>query len=160
MLARQIMNSPVVTVHTTTKLVEVARTMIEGKLGCVPVVDDQGCFRGLITQSDFAAKEHGIPFSTLQLPQVFHQWIPPSGIETLYQKARDLTAADIMSTEPAVATEDTSIDEVVRIMLDRNINHVPILRGCVPVGIVSRHDLLRLMVGSQGDSEPTRSSSP
>jgi CBS domain-containing protein len=79
---------------------------------------------------------------------------------------------DIMSREPIVVHEDTPLDAIARIMLEHRIGCVPVvdeggdLRGIVTeadftgtlkrfpvvrdgkvVGIVSRHDLLRVLAG-------------
>ncbi len=146
MTAREIMVQPVLTVRSDACLADVAALMLDHRFGCVPVVDDAGRLCGVVTESDFSAKERGVPFSTLRLPQVFHQWLPPRGIERIYEAARTTLAGEVMSTDLVVATEQTPVDEVVRHMLYRDINHIPVLRDSVPVGIISRHDLLRMMV--------------
>jgi CBS domain-containing protein len=100
----------------------------------------------IVTESDFGAKERGVPFSTLRLPQLFNQWMPPREIERIYEAARTTTAGEIMSMDLVVASEETPVDEMVRHMIYRDINHVPVTRDGVPVGIISRHDLLQMMV--------------
>ena len=120
--------------------------MLDHRFGCLPVVDDAGRLCGVVTESDFAAKKRGVPFSTLFLPQLFNDWMPPEGIERVYQAARTTRTDDIMSTDLATVSEDASVEEVIEQMLYRDINHVPVVRDGIPVGIVSRHDLLRMMV--------------
>lgn len=146
MKAREIMVQPVVTVRRETSLAEAARLLLDHRFGCLPVVDDAGRLCGIITEAEFAAKERGIPFSTLLLPQVFNEWMPPQGIERIYQAARTTAVGDIMSTEPVSVSEEASIEVVVKQMLYRDINHVPVIRDGIPVGIISRHDLLRIMI--------------
>ena len=63
MRARELMTQPVVSIHRKTPLSEIARTMVDRRIGCVPVVDELGKLRGIVTLTDFAAKEHGVPFS-------------------------------------------------------------------------------------------------
>jgi len=45
--------------------------------------------------------------------------------------------------EVITATEDTPLQEVANQMLRYDIDHVPVVRDGVPVGMVSRHDFLR-----------------
>jgi CBS domain-containing protein len=146
MKAREIMVQPVVTVHRDTSLAEAARVLLDHRFGCLPVVDESGQLCGILTESDFAAKQGGVPFSTLFLPQVFHEWIPPEGIERIYQAARTTRADEIMTENPAAVSEETLVEEVIKLMLRRDINHVPVIRDGIPIGIISRHDLLRMMV--------------
>ena len=146
MKVREIMVQSVKTVRRDTSLAEAARLLLDHRYGCLPVVDDAGRLCGIVTESNFAARERGVPFSTLFLPQVFNEWMPPEGIERLYQAARTTRADDIMSTDPATVSEETSVEEVIEQMRYRDINHVPVIRDGIPVGIISRHDLLQMMV--------------
>ena len=41
MQARELMTQPVVTVRKDASLADVARTMVEYRVGCVPVVDEE-----------------------------------------------------------------------------------------------------------------------
>ena len=45
------------------------------------------------------------------------------------------------------AAEDTPAEEVASQMLHYDIEHLPVLRDGVPVGLVSCHDFLRMIVG-------------
>jgi CBS domain len=69
MQIREFMTQPVVTVYEDISLEEVARTMLEHHIGGVPVVNAQGKLSGIITVSDFAAKEQGFSFSTFRAPR-------------------------------------------------------------------------------------------
>ena len=154
MKAREIMVQPVVTVRRGTSLEEAARLLLDHRFGCLPVVDEAGRLSGIVTESDFAAKDGGVPFSTLLLPQVFNQWMPPQGVERIYEAARTTAVEEIMSAEPATAAEETPVEDVIRLMLRDDINHVPVIRDGTPVGMITRHDLLRMMV-AQADRAVT-----
>ena len=51
-----------------------------------------------------------------------------------------------MSSPVATTTEDAPIGAVVRLMLERKVRHIPVERDGMPVGMVTRRDLLRIMV--------------
>jgi CBS domain-containing protein len=151
MTARDVMTQPVVTVRAETSLAEVAQTMLDRRIGCVPVVDEAGKLRGIVTETDFAAKERGVPFSLLILPQVFNEAMPREAVERVRREAQTTAAREIMVTEVITAVEDTPVAVVAQQMLRHNIDHIPVLRDQTPVGIISRHDLLRMIVN---DTEP------
>ena len=50
-----------------------------------------------------------------------------------------------MITSVITAAEDTPVEEVVRQMLRCDIDHIPVVRDGVPIGIVARHDFLRMI---------------
>ena len=58
---------------------------------------------------------------------------------------RGEVAEDIMSPGIVSVTEDTDIDDVRFLLIERRIRRVPVLSGRELVGIVSRSDLVRRM---------------
>jgi len=137
------MTQPVVSVHRETSLAEVAKIMVERRIGCVPVVDDAGMLRGVVTLTDFAAKERGVPFSIEDLTRLFSRLSPREAMARVHDEGRTTPAKEIMIMEAITATEDTPPQEVAKQMLRYAIDHVPVVRDGVPVGMVSRHDFLR-----------------
>ena len=142
---RDIMASPPLVVQEQTTLLEIAKLMLERRIGGLPVVDSEGKLRGIVTESDFTGKERGLPFSVLQIPQVFGEFISAEGIEAIHARARSMTAWEIMSRPVVTATEEQSVTEAVTRMIDRDLHRLPVVRDGVPVGMVTRHDVLRLM---------------
>ncbi|WP_069813410.1 CBS domain-containing protein [Streptomyces sp. TP-A0874] len=55
------------------------------------------------------------------------------------------TAAAIMTSAVISVTEDTDVDEVRHLLVDRRIRRVPVLSGRALVGIVSRSDVMALL---------------
>jgi CBS domain-containing protein len=52
-----------------------------------------------------------------------------------------------MRTEVITGDEETPVEEMARRMLRYDIDHLPVVREGVPVGIVARHDFLRMIAG-------------
>lgn len=55
------------------------------------------------------------------------------------------TAASIMSSGVVSVTEDTDVDDVVHLLVERRIRRLPVLAGARLVGIVGRADLVAAM---------------
>lgn len=144
---KDIMTQPVITVKEETTLEQTARTMLDKNIGAVPVVNSEGKLCGIITESDFAAKEKYIPFSTFSAPKVLGYWLPIDGIEGIYEAARNHIAKEIMTQSVVTVTEDDPLEEAVQLMLEKNINRIVVVRDEKPVGIIARRDLLRLLTG-------------
>lgn len=147
----EIMSSPVVTVSEDTPLEDVARVMSEHDIGGVPVLDGGGRLVGMVTDSDFAGKERYVPFSypATKLPMVFGEWLQGEPFEALCERARRLPARAVMSSPVVTASEEEPLETVVERMLHTDVNRIPILRDGDLVGIVARHDLLKLMLGGR-----------
>jgi CBS domain-containing protein len=145
----EIMSSPAVTVFEETELEEVARVMTEHGIGGVPVLDRQGRLAGIVTDSDFAGEERYVPFSlpAIKQPTLFGEWTQGEPFEALCERARRLPARAVMSSPVVTASVEESIETVVERMLRSDVNRIPVVRGGELVGVVARHDLLKLMLG-------------
>ncbi len=160
MKVSQVMRTPVVVVQENTSLEEAARIMLEHDLRGIPVVNQEGKICGFLSVSDFMAKDKSFVFSRFHAPQLFGHWLPIEGSEKLYEEARTKTVGEIMSRSVVKVTEDNSIEEVIELLLYRELNRIPVVRDDVPVGIIARYDLLKLIVDkklmktSTGDAGP------
>ncbi|MDQ7858149.1 MAG: CBS domain-containing protein [Armatimonadota bacterium] len=56
------------------------------------------------------------------------------------------TVGEVMSTDPVTADEDTPVEDVARLMLDRMVRRVPIVRAGRVVGIISASDIIQLFL--------------
>ena len=58
-----------------------------------------------------------------------------------------ITAEEIMTRDVHTITEDATIEEIANIMVDKNINRVPVVdKGGRIIGIVSRADMLKTII--------------
>lgn len=149
MKIQEIMVKTVTTVAEDATLEEVARLMLERNIGCVPVVNQRDELCGIVTESDFTGKERTFPFSPMSIyghPQVLGEWLPKQGVERIYEAARTRKVREIMTASVITTTEDQTVESVVQQMVSRNLHRIPVVRDHKPVGIVTRHDLLRLMI--------------
>jgi CBS domain-containing protein len=146
MTVKELMTEPVVTVDENMLAVDVARVMQEHDIGIVVVVDESGQLRGIVTESDFTGIGRSVPFSVALAPVLFGARAATiAELERIYVMARQLRARQIMSDKVQTAEESEEIGAVVQRMLARNLRHVPVVRNGKPVGMLARHDILKLV---------------
>lgn len=63
-----------------------------------------------------------------------------------------LTVRDVLPREFVGVSEGDSVSASARLLLDEDANHLVVLRGSDPVGIVSLHDLLRMFLDGEADN--------
>ncbi len=152
MKVSQIMRQPIVSMREDDSLEDAARVMLEHNMRGLPVVDEHGKISGFLSVSDYLAQEKSLPFSRFEAPQLFGKWVGRESIEKIYEEARATLIKDVMTRKVITVTEDDTVERVVEIMVKRDINRIPVVRDGVPVGLVARFDLLRMMM-HVGDSE-------
>jgi nucleotide-binding universal stress UspA family protein/predicted transcriptional regulator len=155
-MARDLMTRPVVTIREDATLEEAARLMLDRGIGGLPVIDAAGRLRGIVTESDFCQKERCVPFSLYRAPRLFGEWVSKEEIEAMYAAGRTLSVGRVMSAPVVTVTEETPVTDVVNLMVRKGFSRVPVVRGDVPIGIVARHDVLKLLVHDAPPDEHDR----
>jgi CBS domain-containing protein len=145
--ARDLMTRKVPTVREDTRLAGVAAVMLEHSVGCALVLGADDRLRGTITEADFALTEGHAPFSQERYLKLFGEPVAISALSTAYTRGRWLTAAEVMHPPACTVSPETPMADVVRLMLRRHVEYVPVIADSRVVGMISRRDLLRLVAG-------------
>jgi CBS domain-containing protein len=88
-----------------------------------PVIDERGDFIGFISEFDI--------LRALEAEKDLNR----------------LTAGDVMAKDRIAVTEETSIDEAVKIMEDKRLLNLPVKKNGKVSYSITRHDLLRAWIG-------------
>jgi CBS domain-containing protein len=79
------------------------------------------------------------------MPHLFDASAKMDQLDLIRTQARQTTTGQIMRAPVEAVGEDEALGSVVRRMVDRQRQHFPVVRAGRLVGIVSRHDLLRVI---------------
>jgi acetoin utilization protein AcuB len=125
-----------VTVEPGTSIVEAAALMTAKSVRRLPVVvahPEGPHLQGIIAASD--------------LRRVFPANVNPFGLlREAFQT--DLTAAQIMAREVFTTTAETPIEDAARLMRDRKVGALPVVRGeNTLIGLITESDIFRAFVG-------------
>lgn len=149
MRVRDAMSTPVVTARPDTTLEELARLMLDERVGSVVIVDPADRERpvGVVTETDFDVAADPVPLTFFKWPSVLGRPVwDESSLEDVYTRARRRTADSIMTSPVVTVPEDAELWEAVETMVRHDVKRVPVLREGRLVGIVTRHDLLKCLV--------------
>ena len=122
-VAKDIMNKNVTVARKEALGRSLAEKLLTGKYSGMPVVDDNNKIIGVVSEFD--------------LLKVMDRG----------KSLEKVTAEEIMSAKPIFVAEDTSVEDIIRIMTKHNIIRVPVVRDGIPVGIISRCDIIRCVYG-------------
>ena len=119
--------------------------MLDRGVGCVLILDANSHLMGIISEGDFVGQRTGLPFSSRATAAIFGQVMDLVGLQEAYQEAAVRPVTDFMSEDLATVRPETELEDVISLMLQRNVKHVAVVDGTLAVGVVSRHDLLKVM---------------
>jgi CBS domain-containing protein len=116
-------------------LKEVANVLVTRAISAVPVVDD-GALVGILSEADL------VPLELAPDPRAHLAPLPEAS------QTASRTASEAMTRDVIALPEEADMADAGRLMLERRIKSIPVLRGRRVVGIVARRDLLEVLARS------------
>ena len=153
MKAKDVMTSPVVSIEPDASIWQAVRIMLQRHISGLPVIDQKGALVGIVTEGDFLRRaETG---TQRRRPRWLEYLIGPGRLADEYTRAHGRKVSEIMTADPLRISEDTPLDEIVRLMEKRQIKRLPVVRDQQVVGIVSRANLVHALASVARDIRPT-----
>ena len=149
MRVRDVMTADVLTIGPEAPIRDVASILVEHRISGLPVCDIERRVLGVVSEGDILYKEHD--------PREAHTggplgWIVDGSPNYAgYAKASALTAGKAMTAPAITVPPTTTVAEAARLMSERRVNRLPVVDDGVLVGIVTRADLVRAFVRSDGE---------
>jgi CBS domain-containing protein len=140
---RDLMTTNPIVVEPTATVKDIVETLLRHDIRSVPVVDIGGLLVGIVSEADLLGRE-GFPsvryhhLSELldeKLTEHRHHW---------KDRSEGITAGEIMTREVITCAPEEAVAVVTRRMLVREARALPVVEDGRLVGVLSRHDLLRL----------------
>jgi CBS domain-containing protein len=144
MKVRDVMSSDVRVATPATPLREVLELLMAHGISGLPVVDTDGGVVGVVSQADILAttasrSESGVIAGLL---------LEGTKVDP---KLSARTAGAAMSSPARVIDENCPVSQAAAEMLEHGIKRLPVVRGRILVGIVTRSDLLRAFMRSDDE---------
>jgi CBS domain-containing protein len=148
MLAKDVMTSDVIVVTKETTVTEVARLLVEHKVSGLPVVDEERRVLGMVSEGDLIYQDkklHTPAFLEILGGVIYLE--NPQRVASDLQKMTAAKVAEIMTSKVYSVKEDSPIEDIATIMVERQVNRVPVVDADGKLaGIVSRQDLVKAMI--------------
>lgn len=137
---RQIMHTNVITIHPEELAADAAQLMEEFNIRRLPVVDEDACVVGIVTNGDVREAEAADGTRSSYEPGVEAEW---------------LSVADIMTREVISVEADTTVGELAGIFVQYKIGGVPVVeldarhpKHAHLIGIVTETDIFALIAAA------------
>jgi len=140
MLVKERMTRNPIFIRPETPVTEAQALMKREKIHHLPVLDKEEKLVGIVTEKDllYASPSVATTLSVYEMTSLLAK----------------LKVDKIMSREVVTVDEDVPLEEAARIMADRRIGGLPIVRGRALVGIITESDLFRIFIELLGARRP------
>ena len=149
MKANDVMTVDVVSVSPDHSVRHAARIMLDHRISGLPVVDDDGRLVGIVTEGDLMRRSE---LGAQALKPIGRHFATSEDNARAYVKSHSWKVSDVMTSYPIVVDEETPLARTAALMAERRIKRVPVMRGEHLVGIVSRADLLCILITAKFDA--------
>ena len=152
-----LMSRPVHSIHADSSLGEAARVLLSHRISGLPVVDTDNRLIGLITEADFL-NAIGVP---CHLPsQNFWQTLSGMFSQPLHLHEPSENVGALMVTEVITIHPNQTLHEAVEAMKSHRVKRLVVVdKRHIPIGMLTRSDLVRVFFQRFQEAERLRSDS-
>ncbi len=140
MLVKQKMTKKPITTTTDMSVPDALNLMHEKKVHRLPVLDPRGKLVGIVSEGDLLYASPS-PATTLNV------W-------EMHALLAKLKVEKVMTRKVITITENTPVEEAARIMVEKKIGGLPVLREKALVGIITETDLFKVFISLFGGLRP------
>ncbi len=144
LLAKDVMTKKVITISKDATVGQLTKLLLKNGISGTPVVDEKDNLVGMACEADIIVKMSSLPF-----PMSFgFAFLDSYEIYTKSTKEYlETRVEEIMSKKIKTVKEDIPLSKVVNIMINNNLNRVPVLDNNNKLsGIITRADVMNSMM--------------
>lgn len=147
--AREIMSPDPMTVGPETPVKEIAQIMLDNRIRCLPVVDEEGKVLGVVDEEDLVHQD-----AKIQFPSFIHfldsYIMLPSSLNRFKKELRQAVgsvAHEVMEEEYRAVDPIDSVEAVATLMVDKDLEYVLVVEDERLQGLITRSDILKTLIG-------------
>jgi CBS domain-containing protein len=118
----------VISVKPETRVIEALQLMADRNIGSVMVLSNDK-YIGLLTERDYARK-----------------------VVLMGKSSAELIVKDIMSDDLPHVAKDTSVEDCMKLMSEKNVRYLPVFENENIIGIISINDVIKAVIADQADT--------
>jgi CBS domain-containing protein len=152
MIAADVMTRNIVSVTPDATVEDAVKLMLAHGISGLCVVDQAGQIAGIVTEGDLLRRDE--LGTERHRPWWLRLFASPARLATDFTRAHGRHVRDVMTEDVVWVPHNAVLEEVVAMMEKHRIRRLPVTRDGRVVGVVSRADLLRALVGRVRHAAP------
>ncbi len=144
MFAKELMTSPVITIGQDESVADAAKLMLERDVSALPVIDEGGNLMGILTHSDFGLSPKFRPLVE-NVYTLLGATTTPRHLEETAHQVGNKRVKDVMRRSVITIGPEDGVEHIAQLMMRSQVHRLPVVDKGRLVGIVTRHDFLKLI---------------
>jgi CBS domain-containing protein len=145
--AREIMSPNPLTVGRETPVKDIAQIMLDNRIRCLPVVDDENKVIGVVDEEDLVHQDAKIHFPTF-IHFMESYIMLPSSLNRFKKELRQAVgsvAHDVMEEDFHAVSPLDNVEKVATLMVDKDLEYVLVVEDERLQGVITRADILKTL---------------
>ena len=150
MKVEDVMTREVVTLDAKDSIKDAVNKFAQNGISGAPVVDDEGNLMGILSETDILnaiktkCKKLQMVYPSLSLVSVgFVESIDNKKVADAFQEIGSSPVTSIMKKDVITIKGDVELGEAIQLMREKKVNRIPVLKGKMVCGIITRCDIIR-----------------
>jgi len=141
--AKDVMTQDVKVVNVDDTVGGVIRCFLEEGITSAVVVDNEKKVKGIITDGDILAAVRQRRPVVVDVMSYFWAVGDEEDLVAKTESVKNKKVKEIMTKHVVTVSEDTSVPEIARLMVEHGIKQIPVVRAGQIVGLVRRKDIVK-----------------
>lgn len=152
MKASDVMTCDVISVEPDSSILAAVQLMLQEHISGLPVIDAAGHLVGIVTEGDFLRRQE--TGTQRRRPRWIEFFVGPGKLADEYVHTSGRKVHEVMSPSVYTISEDASLEEVVHLMERHRIKRLPVMRGSIVIGMITRANLMRALLNVSHEAKP------
>ncbi len=145
MIVANVMNRGVISISPDATVEEAAKLMLARDISGLFVVDAKGELAGIVTEGDLLRRDE--LGTQRHRPWWLRLLVSPGRQAAEFTRTYGRHVRDVMTEDVIAVPSSAPLEEVVETMEKHRIKRLPVVENSRVIGVVSRSDLLRYLIG-------------
>jgi len=155
MIVADVMTRNCITIAPDATVEDAVNLMLERHISGLFVLDKAGTLAGVVTEGDLLRRDE--LGTQRNRPWWLRLLASPARQAHDFTKANGRHVRDVMTEDVVCIAQDSPLEDVVEVMEKHRIKRLPVTADGKVIGVVSRADLLRALIGRVRNAEPLAS---
>ena len=155
MIVADVMTRNCITIAPDATVEDAVNLMLERHISGLFVLDKAGTLAGVVTEGDLLRRDE--LGTQRNRPWCLRLLASPARQAHDFTKANGRHVRDVMTEDVVCIAQDSPLEDVVEVMEKHRIKRLPVTADGKVIGVVSRADLLRALIGRVRNAEPLAS---
>ncbi|MCC5909788.1 MAG: CBS domain-containing protein [Clostridiaceae bacterium] len=146
LIAKEIMKKEVVTINENSSVYEAIEVLVSRNISCLPIIDDEGNVKGIVSETDLVYVDKKLNPSSYYAYSNVNVPVDTRILQKDISRLKTLGIKEVMTKKVLTIQEDTPLENIIDIIINKGIKTIPVVKDAKIIGIVTRKYILKYYI--------------